>query len=145
MIDQATILDRLDGVRDKRQGNYLACCPAHEDKSPSLSIKFCGDGRVLLHCFAGCDIEAICGALGLRLSDLMPGGPLDNHVKPVRHRLNPSDALAALDHEALVVSLIAADVHEHKEIDEATWNRLARAVNRISTARNACVPRRVNP
>ena len=36
-------------------GNYLVCCPVHEDRNPSLSLRDGDDGRLLAHCFAGCD------------------------------------------------------------------------------------------
>ncbi|WP_037281989.1 DUF7146 domain-containing protein [Rubellimicrobium mesophilum] len=45
-------------------GQYgIACCPAHGDRSPSLSIKDGQDGRLLLHCFAGCSYETVRDAL----------------------------------------------------------------------------------
>jgi len=48
-------------------GSYgAACCPAHEDRNPSLSIKDGRDGRLLLHCFAGCDFNRICDAITAR-------------------------------------------------------------------------------
>src|SRR5262245_61182843 len=50
----------------------MARCPAHEDRNPSLSIGVGDDGRVLLHCWAGCTVQAILGALGLELRDLFP-------------------------------------------------------------------------
>lgn len=57
----------------------MAICPAHEDRMASLSIKEGNGGRVLLHCFAGCDAPAVVKALGLRMADLFPkdvsGGP----------------------------------------------------------------------
>jgi len=58
----------LKGV--KGSGNqYQAKCPAHEDKNPSLSIA--GDnGKILLHCHAGCPQENIVFAMGLNMSDL---------------------------------------------------------------------------
>ena len=61
-------LSSLDRVRPTSKG-FLARCPAHPDRSPSLSITE-GDGRVLVHCFAGCPVEEIVGALGLRVGDL---------------------------------------------------------------------------
>ena len=61
-------LSLLNKVRRCRSG-WMACCPAHEDRSPSLSIKVIYD-RVLLHCFAGCSLIAICGALSIRPRDL---------------------------------------------------------------------------
>ena len=51
-----------------------ACCPAHGDDNPSLSAKLCPDGRILLHCFAGCEVRVIVSCLGLQMRDLMPDG-----------------------------------------------------------------------
>ena len=51
---------------------YLARCPAHEDRTPSLSIHQGSDGRILLHCWAGCQTQAVLGALGLSWADLFP-------------------------------------------------------------------------
>jgi len=45
---------------------YLARCIAHKDKSPSLSITDGADGRVLVHCFAGCSQDAVIAALRQR-------------------------------------------------------------------------------
>jgi hypothetical protein len=59
---------RLSGR--KSFGGWTAKCPAHEDKTASLSISEGNDGRVLLHCHAGCPTEAIAGAAGLSMSDL---------------------------------------------------------------------------
>ena len=48
-------------------------CPAHEDRSPSLTVKAGGDGRALVHCFAGCEVVAVVEALGLSMRDLFDG------------------------------------------------------------------------
>ena len=57
----------------KKHGRgYDACCPAHDDHTPSLSINPGTNGGVVLHCHAGCTAEAIVAALGLTLADLMP-------------------------------------------------------------------------
>lgn len=66
-----TLLGRLEGVRRAGHG-FVARCPAHEDRQASLSVAEGDDGRVLLNCFAGCDTDAICAALGLTLADLFP-------------------------------------------------------------------------
>ncbi len=47
-------------------------CPAHTDKRPSLSVDVGENGKVLVHCHAGCTPEDIAAKLGLRLKDLMP-------------------------------------------------------------------------
>ena len=67
----------------KSSSGYSACCPAHEDENPSLSIKEGCDGKILLHCFAGCPISSICGSLGLEMSDLFDS---DLIIKPCPKR-----------------------------------------------------------
>jgi hypothetical protein len=64
----------LDARRVAR-GRWQARCPAHEDRSPSLSIGEAADGRVLVHCFAGCTLAAVLEAAGLRMADLFAGPP----------------------------------------------------------------------
>ena len=49
---------------------WQSLCPAHEDRSPSLSVREGDDGRALVHCFVGCEVEAILPAVGLQLTDL---------------------------------------------------------------------------
>ncbi|MBO6514561.1 MAG: DUF3987 domain-containing protein [Phycisphaerales bacterium] len=50
----------------------MCTCPAHEDRTPSLSVKEAPDGAVLLHCHAGCSTESILQSLGLFMRDLYP-------------------------------------------------------------------------
>ncbi len=54
---------------------WQAKCPAHEDGSPSLSIREGRDGRVLLNCFAGCRLTSILNAMGLHIRDIFAGPP----------------------------------------------------------------------
>lgn len=53
-------------------GSYHACCPAHGDKRPSLSLSRGEDGRALIFCHAGCDTKGVCDALGIKPRDLFP-------------------------------------------------------------------------
>ena len=69
------ILSRFEGVEQKGPGQWMARCPAHGDRNPSLSITAKPDGKILMHCFTGCTVEEICQAAGLKLSDLMPERP----------------------------------------------------------------------
>ena len=52
---------------------YKALYPAHVDSNPSLSISKGDDGRILVHCFAGCPPQDILDYVGLQMADLMPG------------------------------------------------------------------------
>lgn len=68
-VDQ--ILNLVGPVRKGGRG-WMAKCPAHQDRRPSLSISE-GEDKVLLHCFAGCEIQAICGAIGIEVRELFSG------------------------------------------------------------------------
>ncbi len=63
------VLQLLHGVKGKSP-KWISLCPAHDDHNPSLSIKRGDDGRTLLHCHAGCSLDAITQALGLTTQDL---------------------------------------------------------------------------
>src|SRR5947209_18684890 len=65
------VLAQLKGVRTSLHG-WRACCPAHADSEPSLSIGLGEQGQVLLKCFAGCSLERIVEAMGLTIPDLFP-------------------------------------------------------------------------
>lgn len=65
-------VERLSKVLKTNSNRWQAVCPAHNDKSPSLSITEAQDGRVLIHCHAGCNPLNIVESVGLGLSDLFP-------------------------------------------------------------------------
>jgi hypothetical protein len=63
------IAERLH-ARRIRSDRWIAKCPAHADRAPSLTIASGREGRVLLHCFAGCPLEAILLHAGMTKSQL---------------------------------------------------------------------------
>jgi len=77
------VLSRLKGVRRSGKG-WVALCPAHEDRKPSLHIAVGSDGRVLLNCFAGCPREKILRAIGLEMRDLFPQPERTSKRAPTR-------------------------------------------------------------
>jgi len=67
------IVEGLEGTWSRARG--MCCCPAHADRTPSLSITL-GKRAILVHCFAGCTNEAVMQGLakaGVRISDLFDG------------------------------------------------------------------------
>lgn len=68
-LNAESIAFALDKGRRIRADEYKACCPAHDDASPSLSISQKAD-RVLLKCWSGCAQRDIIDAL--RSRDLWP-------------------------------------------------------------------------
>jgi hypothetical protein len=60
----------------------MARCPAHDDREPSLSICESGDGRMLVHCHAGCSQERVVGALRSRGLWMEKGPCLGSHPAP---------------------------------------------------------------
>lgn len=102
-----TLLARLDKVRSTGPDAWIALCPAHEDKRPSLSVRQ-ADDRVLIHCWAGCGAADVMGAVGLRLADLFEHRHTDTYVAPRRPPLPSSRELVALLEYDLAVIDIAA-------------------------------------
>jgi hypothetical protein len=92
-------------ARRVRQG-WLGRCPAHDDRSPSLSIREGRDGRSLVRCFAGCEPSAIVQALGLELRDLFADAP-PQLSQPGRQQVTADDVERELQHE--LDRIIAAD------------------------------------
>ncbi len=89
-------LNRIEtktGFRPKKEGSsYKACCPAHDDQNPSLSIKEV-DGKLLLHCFAGCSPEKICSTIDCNISDLFLNGPEKSSVTKYPYKDEQSNVL----------------------------------------------------
>jgi hypothetical protein len=82
-VNYSEVIDALTAAGcDPRPsgGGYRARCPAHDDRTPSLTVGVSEDGRVLLHCHAGCDTDAVVKVLGITMVDLYPesqnGGPV---------------------------------------------------------------------
>ncbi|MDR1647752.1 MAG: hypothetical protein LBR88_06945 [Zoogloeaceae bacterium] len=134
------ILSRLDKVRRTGRDSWMACCPAHDDRSPSLSIRET-DGKILLHCFTGCDVGEILAALDLDVSALFPERPHGctpegQSQKPERRPFPAADVLRCVAFEALVV-LASAKAMQSGELNEGEYERLALAVARIQAALDA--------
>jgi len=127
------LLSRLRKVKKTGQGRWLACCPAHDDRSPSMSVKLESDGRILIHDFAGCSVEEILGSVGLTFDELFPERLMD-HGKPIHRPFNAHDVLEALPSESMIVSAMTSKMFLERDITVGAWERLKLAHQRISAA-----------
>lgn len=87
----ARLLAKLDGIRRNGTG-WMARCPAHEDRQASLSVTAGDDGRALLYCHAGCNVEAVTGAAGIATADLFEPRDVSVTRTTSRRREVPPDA-----------------------------------------------------
>lgn len=129
------LLDRLDRVRKRTGDQWSARCPAHDDKGPSLSVRETPDGRVLVHCFGGCSVQEVLGAVGMTFDDLFPERAIDNAPRGRRRMITASQALEVLDFEAMLVAIVASDIVRGKAITQRDRERVTQAAGRISAIR----------
>jgi len=132
------ILQLLNGVQCRGEG-YTAKCPAHDDSSPSLSIRQ-KDNRILVHCFAGCTLQDISDALSLTIQSWFEDTELPATIRAaMNERLLEMEALARreqmlhIEVDAMGLELRKRDegkirigdlVHQKRLTKEAALNRL---------------------
>jgi hypothetical protein len=71
----------------KSLAGYTACCSSHEDRAPSLSLRDTPDGKVLVHCHAGCEQSSVITALrerGLWPEPYKPATPAERRAMVAR-------------------------------------------------------------
>ena len=126
------ILERLERVKQTSADQWVAACPAHDDRSPSLSIRETPDGKVLLHDFGGCDVGDVLTAIGLELSDLFPEKLQDHRAKPSQPRWDFRALLRMLGSEMTVVFIAANDLAAGRSLKPEDMARLDSAAQRIA-------------
>lgn len=130
----ATLLPRLDAVHETGPGRWLARCPAHDDRHPSLTLRELDDGTLLLRCWAGCSAAEVVAAVGLQLVDLFPPRGPGRGPTRIGERWVPRDVLAALAHEATIAAIAAGDLARGEPLSEADRDRLRTASIRLRAA-----------
>jgi hypothetical protein len=125
-VNALNVLGRLENVTG-RCGKWMACCPAHEDKTPSLAISETDD-RVLIHCFAGCETEDVIATIGLSLADLFYNKLSDNELTEGRRRRYQE----ALITERLQVAIINSAERNERPLTTFEQERRLLGQHRIS-------------
>ena len=129
-----SLLSRLSKVRKMGADRWMACCPAHQDKSPSLSIRELSDGRILLHCWTGCSAESILDSIGLTFDDLFPERLPEVAYPRVKPTFSAREVMVAMQPELLTAALIGRQMADGIPNDEKTQQALITAVSRIASA-----------
>jgi len=130
----ASIATALHGRRSGR--GWMARCPAHQDRSPSLRITDC-DGKLLVHCYAGCTQDSVIDALrgrglwparGRQRLTSMPRAKwgrqqrqLDHELKPARLWQRAAIVLAEGVLDQLKVALFDPAAATRPRIAEIAW------------------------
>jgi hypothetical protein len=127
------LLSRLDGVKQTGRDRWIARCPAHDDRRPSLAIREADGDRVLVHCFGRCQVNDVLTAVGLELQDLFPKRPSHRH-KADRRPFPAADVLRAVESEALIVAVAASLVGNGGQLNPDDHKRLLLAAARITAA-----------
>jgi hypothetical protein len=127
-------LSRLTKVRKTGADSWIACCPAHDDKRPSMTVRVVDDGRILAHCFSGCSFQEIIEASGSDINEFFPEKPLYHRAKPLRRPFPAADVLECLSFEASVIYFAASDLSQGKPLSGIDLERLKTAHRRIREA-----------
>lgn len=85
------LLSRLSKVKKIGQDHWQACCPAHDDKHPSLKIAIGKSGAPVLKCWAGCGAVEVLEAINLNFSDLYPRRPARQGERVSNQYFFPTD------------------------------------------------------
>lgn len=129
------LLDLVDGVRATGSGTWMARCPAHDDRRPSLAVREMGDGTLLLHCFGGCNAHEVVAAIGLDLADLFPKQRESSATAGVRARakvlISARHALEVLEFEATLIATAAFNLVNGHALTADDMARLEVAARRI--------------
>lgn len=133
-MSASILLSKLHKVKHTSNNRWLACCPAHPDKRPSLAVRELDDGRVLIHCFANCSAEEVLHAVGLEFDSLYPEKLIGHCLHPKRHPFNTRDILVAVGNEALIVSVAASTIARGEALAEDDHERLMLASQRLQAA-----------
>lgn len=131
------LLSRLQNVhRRGKQNQWMASCPCHVDKTPSLAIED-KSGLILLHCFSQqCTPTEICDAIGMNVTDLFPPSDDYDASKPHQRRghYDSQQVLEALAYETLLSSVILSDLMISGSLYQDDLERIALAAGRINAA-----------
>jgi hypothetical protein len=123
------LLTRLSNVRVSGRG-WRADCPIGHRSRGALAVNESSDGRLLIHCHAGCAANDVLGAVQLSLADLYPERLRDDSTegrRAARQQFRQAAwgaALGVLDREALVPAVAAQALLRGESLTSSDVERL---------------------
>lgn len=143
-----SVISRLENVRSRGKSSYTARCPAHADRTASLSVSQ-GEHGVVAHCFAGCQVDDVLGAIGLTMSDLFPPReraamtPAErSQARLAAQQAGWAAALTTLAQDTLLVQACAGAILRGHPLLLGDHEALAAAAMRIYAAKDTLCGRR---
>lgn len=123
------LLSHLGRAKKSGKNSWMCKCPAHEDRTASLTVTELSNETILINCFAGCGSLEVLNAVGLDYSDLFPD--TQETGRPNKLRISIREALAVLELEAQVVfqygnAYQQGELPENTRLLKAVWN-----INRV--------------
>lgn len=133
MSDTHIILNGLRKVKRIGEGRWLACCPIHSDKTPSVAITLKPNGVVLAKCF-GCGASGldIVNALGLDPVVLFPPSHKTKYEKQSKHGFSAWQLLNALQKDLIFLVVAANQMLKDGAFDQADVNYLTSICQRVN-------------
>tara|TARA_R110000803_G_scaffold30935_3_gene69406 strand:+ start:722 stop:1114 length:393 start_codon:yes stop_codon:yes gene_type:complete len=111
------ILMMLDGVKANGKSKWVALCPVHSEKNPSMGIKECSDGTVLINCFAcGATGVEVVESIGVGVSELFPPDSI-RPAGPTR------DQRATIETDKVIMIIYEADKRGGREQSLSDYRR----------------------
>lgn len=132
----SNFLNKLNKVQGRGRDSWVACCPSHDDKNPSLKVDIKND-KILIKCWSGCSTEDILGSVGMDFDDIFPDKAIYHRSSGDRPTLSSSDALRIIKYEAMIIYMMGVDLRAKKIPNEEDHNRFVLAVGRVKDAMDA--------
>lgn len=130
------LLSRLNGVVEVTPERWKALCPAHNDKTPSLSIRLSDDDKVLIYCWSGCGSAAVIEAVGLEFSDLMPNGGYRKSGR-INHWHTAREGFKAIRKDLTIVLMCADNIVNGIGVSKREVEYMWEAASRLRAASDA--------
>ena len=115
-------------ARRMGRGKWMAKCPAHDDRSASLSITEMNHGKTRLHCFSGCEQSDVLRAAGMTWKDLRPDGPVNVEVSL---RVKQEDLLARLWRQSDLVVWLGTLEPQKRQYWKTAYRRIQGEIGRL--------------